>query len=120
MASEPNLKPVEPIETQQTAQPAIAASSPPPSHTAGLEPVHVHESSIRKAATIWLLAAMAVFLIWALFAPIDQGVPVPGSVSVFGKRKAIQHPRGGVVQAILTREGAQVKQGDILIKMNPL
>src|SRR5205814_10264671 len=69
---------------------------------------------------LWLLAVMAVFLVWAFYAPIDAGVSVPGTVTVLGKRKAIQHPRGGVVQAILTREGATVKQGEVLIKMNAL
>src|SRR5207249_2437343 len=95
-------------------------SPTPPADTPALEPIRVHESSIRKVATIWLLAAMAVFLGWAFFAPIDAGVTVQGTVTVSGKRKAIQHPRGGVVQAILTREGATVKQGEVLIKMNPL
>ena len=83
-------------------------------------PPKLEESRIRKSAARWLLIAMAVFMIWAFFAPIDAGVPVQGTVTVLGHRKAVQHPKGGVIEEILVREGAVVKQGDLLIKMNPL
>lgn len=86
----------------------------------GLKPVHIVESRIRKSAARWFFAAMAVFGAWAALAPIDAGISVPGNVVVFGNRKAVQHPKGGVVQTLLTREGATVKQGDVLVKMNPL
>jgi protease secretion system membrane fusion protein len=85
-----------------------------------LRPAHVDESHIRKSAARMLLVAMVLFLVWAVYAPIDAGVSVPGTVVVYGNRKAVQHPQGGVVQAILIREGATVKQGDVLLKINPL
>lgn len=86
----------------------------------GLQPVEVEESDIRRGAAKWFLGFFAVFLIWALFAPIDAGVTVQGSVSVLGNRKAIQHPTGGVVQEIMVKEGAQVQQGEVLLRINPL
>jgi protease secretion system membrane fusion protein len=86
----------------------------------GLKPVEVEESDIRRGAAKWFLGFFAVFLMWALFAPIDAGVTVPGSVSVLGNRKAIQHPTGGVVQEIMVKEGAQVQQGEVLLRINPL
>jgi protease secretion system membrane fusion protein len=55
-----------------------------------------------------------------LFAPIDTGVTAQGVVMVSGYRKALQHPTGGVVQAILVKEGQEVQEGDILIRVNPL
>lgn len=85
-----------------------------------LVPPRLEESSIRKSALWWFLAAMAIFMVWAFYAPLDQGVSVNGTVAVLGKRKAVQHPRGGVVESILTREGAKVVQGDVLIRINPL
>ena len=85
-----------------------------------LVPPRLEESSIRKSALRWFLAAMAIFIVWAFYAPLDQGVSVIGTVAVLGKRKAVQHPRGGVVENILTREGAKVTQGDVLIRINPL
>lgn len=86
----------------------------------GLQPVQVEESAIRKNAARWFLGFFAVFLIWALWAPIDAGVTVQGTVSVLGNRKAVQHPTGGVVEEINVKEGAEVKQGDVLLRVNPL
>jgi protease secretion system membrane fusion protein len=86
----------------------------------GLQPVQVEESSIRKNAARWFLGFFAVFLAWAFLAPIDAGVTVQGSVSVLGNRKSVQHPTGGVVEEINVKEGAQVQQGDVLVRINPL
>lgn len=86
----------------------------------GLQPVQVEESAIRKNAARWFLGFFGVFLVWALYAPIDAGVTVQGTVSVLGNRKTVQHPTGGVVEEINVKEGAQVKQGDVLLRVNPL
>jgi len=86
----------------------------------GLKPVEVEESDIRRGAARWFLGFFAVFLLWAIFAPIDAGVTVTGTVSVLGNRKSIQHPTGGVVQEIMVKEGAQVEAGQVLLRINPL
>ena len=85
-----------------------------------LQPVNVEESQIRKSAARWFFLGMAVFLMWAFWAPLDEGVNVSGTVVVSGYRKAVQHVGGGVVQEIRVKEGDQVKENDILIKINPL
>jgi protease secretion system membrane fusion protein len=68
----------------------------------------------------WMVVLLGVggFLIWAFFAPLDQGVPVNGTVMVSTNRKAIQHPTGGKVDDILVKEGDVVKAGQVLVKMN--
>ncbi len=65
---------------------------------------------------LWLGAIAAVA--WAALAPLGQGVPAHGFVSVEGSRKTIQHPRGGVVEAILVREGDHVEADQPLIRLN--
>ena len=85
-----------------------------------MAPVHVEESHIRRTAAKIVIVAFLLFVIWASFAPIDQGVNGQGTVVVSGYRKALQHPTGGVVQDILVKEGDVVKEGDILIRINPL
>ena len=85
-----------------------------------IEPVRVHESPLRRTAAVWFLGAFVLFLVWAFWAPIDAGVSVQGTVSVLGNRKAVQHLSGGVVQTIEVREGSQVRQGDVLLRINPL
>jgi protease secretion system membrane fusion protein len=86
----------------------------------GLQPVQVEESAIRRNAAIWFLGFFGAFLAWAFLAPIDAGVSVQGSVIVLGNRKTVQHPTGGVVEEINVTEGAEVKQGDVLLRVNPL
>ena len=89
-------------------------------HGRGLKPVDIEESDIRRHASRWFLGFFLLFLAWANFAPIDAGVTVPGQVSVLGNRKTVQHPTGGVVQEIMVREGAEVKAGEVLLRINPL
>ncbi|MFQ6575670.1 HlyD family type I secretion periplasmic adaptor subunit [Pseudomonas sp. UM16] len=68
----------------------------------------------------WLLTLLGFggFLAWATFAPLDQGVTVPGTVVVSGKRKAVQSLAGGVVSRILVGEGQRVKQGQPLFRLD--
>jgi len=55
----------------------------------------------------WILAIVGAgsFFTWASLAPLDQGIPVQGTVVVSGKRKAVQSMSSGVVSQILVREG---------------
>lgn len=86
----------------------------------GIEPVRIEESNIKKQAGKVVFVSFLIFAAWSVTAPLDSGVVVNGSVVVMGSRKAVQHPSGGVVEEILVREGAQVKQGDVLLRINPL
>jgi protease secretion system membrane fusion protein len=85
-----------------------------------LKPVVVEESIIRKKMAQIFMISFGLFMVWALFAPIDTGITAQGVVIVSGYRKALQHPTGGVVQEILVKEGQEVQEGDILIRVNPL
>jgi len=68
---------------------------------------------------IWtLIVGFGAFLLWAAFAPLDEGVPVPAVVSIETKRKTIQHLSGGIVEKVVVREGQQVKAGDLLVELN--
>jgi protease secretion system membrane fusion protein len=58
------------------------------------------------------------FLIWASFAPLDEGVPSNGIVSLDTKRKTIQHPTGGIIKEMAVHEGSHVKEGQLLFKID--
>ncbi|NEX60902.1 HlyD family type I secretion periplasmic adaptor subunit [Noviherbaspirillum galbum] len=67
----------------------------------------------------WIvLAGVGGFILWAMFAPLDKGVPAPGTVMASGNRKLIQHQSGGTIEDILVKEGDKVKAGQTLVKMN--
>nr|WP_085715190.1 HlyD family type I secretion periplasmic adaptor subunit [Pseudomonas sp. B28(2017)] len=68
----------------------------------------------------WILAIVGAgsFFTWASLAPLDQGIPVQGTVVVSGKRKAVQSMSNGVVSQILVSEGQRVKQGQPLFRLD--
>lgn len=76
-----------------------------------------YNASIRLG--VWILAVgFGGFLAWAAFAPLDEGVPSPGVVSVESKRKQIDHLTGGIIDKILVGEGQKINEGDELIVLN--
>lgn len=86
-------------------------------HPASVDVKTDHNSHSRLG---WLIVLLGVggFFLWASFAPLDQGVPVSGTVTVASNRKAIQHQTGGIVDEILVKEGDTVKAGQPLVRMN--
>ena len=86
----------------------------------GMEPVRIEESQVKRQSGKVVTVAFGFFLVWAVTAPLDQGVVIQGTVVVQGSRKAVQHPSGGVVSQILVREGDEVLEGDVVLKINPL
>ncbi len=83
-------------------------------------PMEVNTDAKSHARLGWLIVILGVggFLLWASIAPLDQGVPVSGTVIVSTNRKAVQHPTGGVVSEILVKDGDAVKAGQPLVRMN--
>jgi membrane fusion protein, protease secretion system len=68
---------------------------------------------------LWsLLIGLGGFVLWAMVAPLDEGVPTSATVAIDTKRKAVQHPTGGVVKEVLVKEGQLVKDGELLMRLN--
>lgn len=65
-----------------------------------------------------LVLGMGGFFVWAATAPLDEGVPVPGMITVEAKRKTVQHLSGGIVRKIHVTESQSVKVGDVLIELD--
>lgn len=65
-----------------------------------------------------LIVGFGLFLAWAAYAPLDEGVPAPATVAVETRRKLVQHMSGGVVKAVHAREGEMVKAGAVLIELD--
>ncbi len=67
-----------------------------------------------------VLVGLGGFILWASLAPLDKGVPLTGTVTVATSKKAVQHLTGGIVEAILVKEGDVVRAGEVLVRMNPV
>jgi len=78
------------------------------------------QRSIRLAhASVWVLALGLIgAVVWAAFAPLDEGVPTSGQVAIDTKRKTIQPLQGGIVSEVLVREGEEVKEGQVLMRLD--
>ena len=65
-----------------------------------------------------LAGTFGLSIVWSSLAPLSSAVVAQGSVKVDSSRKKIQHPEGGVVKAILVKDGSTVKAGDVLVQLD--
>jgi protease secretion system membrane fusion protein len=88
--------------------------------THDVTPLEVNTDARRFSRLGWLIVLLGFggFVLWGLFAPLDKGVPLQGTVAKESNRKAIQHQTGGTVQEILVKDGDVVKAGQVLVRMN--
>lgn len=89
---------------------------PPPAVPEPLEPPAPKKTG---RLAIWVaLGALAIFLVWAAFAPLNRGAIAQGQVETAGRRTVVQNLEGGEVARILVAEGQQVNEGDLLVQLN--
>ncbi len=68
---------------------------------------------------LWVLGLGFVgLLLWAGLAPLDEGVPTQGTVTLDTKRKTVQHLSGGIVKEVMVQEGQQVREGQVLLRLD--
>jgi protease secretion system membrane fusion protein len=97
------------LAERQLPVPAPASAPAPP----------LGDSSRAARIGLWaLLIGLGGFMVWAAFAPLDEGVPSQGLVAINTKRKAVQHPTGGIVKEVLVGEGDRVKEGQLLLRLD--
>lgn len=70
-----------------------------------------------RLAVLACAVLLALLLLWSVFAPIDMVVRGAGRIVASEHNQVIQHLEGGIVSAILVREGAAVKKGQTLISI---
>ena len=85
-------------------------------------PLEVNTDARPYSRLGWLIVLLGFcgFLVWALTAPLDKGVPMGGTVAKESNRKSVQHLQGGTIQQILVKDGDVVKAGQTLVRMNPV
>ncbi|MBV2263529.1 MAG: HlyD family type I secretion periplasmic adaptor subunit [Thauera sp.] len=64
------------------------------------------------------LFALVAFATWAFFAEIDQITRAQGQIIPSSRTQVIQAPDGGVIEALLVREGTPVQRDDLLVRFD--
>lgn len=93
-------------------------SVPPSGVGEAIAPVDWRRYAIAGYALI--VAAFGVAGALAALVRLDRAVISPGIVVAETSRKTVQHFEGGMVQAVLVRDGQAVRVGDVLLRIDPL
>lgn len=72
----------------------------------------------------WTYSLVAVLLvvtgIWMITAPLASAVIISGTIKVYKNRMVLQHPEGGVIEAVHVQEGQSVTADQLLLTLkNP-
>jgi HlyD family secretion protein len=72
----------------------------------------------RRAGGRVLALALVIGGGWATLVPLSGAVVIPGTVVSESSVKKIQHPTGGIIAGIAVKDGAHVRQGDVLVRLD--
>lgn len=74
----------------------------------------------RQSTQIILLSTLAVaaFVLWSLWAEIDQVTRARGEVIPSGRTQIVQSEDGGTIAEILVQEGDRVQRGQLLVRLD--
>lgn len=86
---------------------------------AAIEVLETPASPLGRTFAILIAVILAVAILWAWFGHIDTVAVAQGKIIPGGRVKVIQSLDAGVVRAIKVEEGRQVKEGQILIELDP-
>lgn len=71
-----------------------------------------------RRALLAIGALFVLMLLAAAFVPIGGAVIATGQLGVETRVKRIAHPTGGVISALLVRDGSRVRAGDVLARLD--
>lgn len=116
-----------PAVQPQAAAPVPAAPAPKPARPGLFARLDANPPSQDKlgdargplmAGTLVILLTFLGIGIWGAFAPLDSAAIAPGVVVVESNRRLVQHLEGGIVAELLVGEGQQVKDGQVLLRLD--
>lgn len=59
---------------------------------------------------------IGVFVLWAIMAPLGEGIPAPGTITAESKRVTVTHLSGGTIAQVHLSENSMVREGETLIE----
>lgn len=104
----------------------MPAALPPPSWPQGIadaEPVlaamrNALPAPLARAVLLAVAALVALLLLWAALAKLDIVVSAEGRLVPRGYTKVVQPAQGGVISAILVKDGDAVREGQLLLRLD--
>ena len=80
----------------------------------------LQQSRFLARALTWALIGCSGFgLLWLALAQTEEVVTAPGKLEPIGDVKTIQVPVGGVLDAMLVKDGERVQRGQVLLRLDP-
>ena len=86
---------------------------------AALEVIEAPPSTVSRVITYTLFAIVAIGLLWSIFGKVDEVAVANGKIIPVGQVKVIQAEDKAVVKNINVKEGQKVREGDLLIELDP-
>jgi HlyD family secretion protein len=80
-----------------------------------------NSSSMRRLMRWFVLSSFIVFFGiggWSVAAKVDSAVVTAGTFAVQSSAQAVQHLEGGVIGAILVKDGDLVQEGQVLVRLD--
>jgi adhesin transport system membrane fusion protein len=71
---------------------------------------------IRRVLVFWLVTVL-LFIIWSIFAEIDEIARGPGKIVPSGENQILQNLEGGIIDEVLIDKGDVVTAGQVLLKL---
>ncbi len=66
-----------------------------------------------------LIGLIAVAIVWSMLATVEEVATGRGRVIPASKIQVVQTLEGGIVREILVQEGAMVREGDVILRIDP-
>ncbi|NML96771.1 HlyD family type I secretion periplasmic adaptor subunit [Paraburkholderia sp. RP-4-7] len=82
-----------------------------------IAPLRLPRKTIASGCLVLVLGCGALG-VWAALAPLSGAVVAEGVVRDDGERKTVMHQEGGIVKAILVKDGDHVKAGEALLTLD--
>ncbi|RBW51425.1 HlyD family type I secretion periplasmic adaptor subunit [Marinobacter sp. F3R11] len=81
----------------------------------------IEQQGILRARSLLYGIALTftLLIVWAAFAPIDEVTRGEGKIIPSRQLQIIQSADGGVIEEVFVEEGSEVKQNDLLVRIDP-